>query len=202
MDLASQIHVFNRNGTYYFRRRVPKDLLSLYPSLQIIFSLKTKDRREADRLARAESVKLDKEFQRQREHLAGHSDGQLSDEDIEHICRLWCASMLEEDEESRMEGLSEREYRKRTESLEIAGSAWRYELARGYTEPIEWEMEDFCETHGYKVIKGTPTYRKLAYAFLKATVEANAKNKARHQGEVVETPKIPPLNSPLRGLAL
>ena len=41
--MASQIHVLNRSGAYYFRRRVPKDLLSLYPSSQIIFSLKTKD---------------------------------------------------------------------------------------------------------------------------------------------------------------
>jgi hypothetical protein len=78
MDLPSQIHVFNRNGTYYFRRRIPKDLLSLYPSDQIIFSLKTKDRKEADRLARAESVRLDLEFERKRDRLMGHSDGQLS----------------------------------------------------------------------------------------------------------------------------
>lgn len=74
--MPSQIHVFNRNGTYYFRRRVPKDLLSLYPSSQIIFSLKTKDRREADRLARLESVRLDQEFQLKRTHLSAHSTGE------------------------------------------------------------------------------------------------------------------------------
>ena len=67
--MASQIHVFNRSGTYYFRRRVPKDLLSLYPSSQIIFSLKTKDRKEADRLARIESVRLDQEFEQKRSQL-------------------------------------------------------------------------------------------------------------------------------------
>ncbi|WP_371265815.1 DUF6538 domain-containing protein [Nitrosospira briensis] len=77
MDTASQIHVFNRNGTYYFRRRVPKDLLSLYPSSQMIFSLKTKDRREAERLARIESIRLVQEFQRQRSYLAAHALGNL-----------------------------------------------------------------------------------------------------------------------------
>jgi hypothetical protein len=45
--MASQIHVFNRSGTCYFRGRVPKDLLSLYLSSQIIFGLKTKNRKEA-----------------------------------------------------------------------------------------------------------------------------------------------------------
>ena len=202
MDLPSQIHVFNRNGTYYFRRRAPKDLLSLYPSSQIIFSLKTKDRRKADRLARAESVRLDQEFQRHRAHLLTHVDGELSGEDIEHICALWIAEILEQDEEARMEGLTDRDYQKWTESLNIASASSRYELARGDTESMEWEMEDFCESHGYKVIKGTTTYRKLAYAFLRATVEAFKKQMARHQGEIVETPKVPPLGPQHRGPTL
>jgi integrase len=202
MDLPSQIHVFNRNGTYYFRRRIPKDLLSLYPSDQIIFSLKTKDRKEADKLARAESVRLDQEFERKRCHLMGRSDGQLSDSDIEHICALWIAEVLEQDEEARIEGLTDREYRKWTETLNIAYAGSRYELARGDTETTEWEMEDFCESHGYKVVKGTPTYKKLAYAFLKATTVAFQKQMARHQGEVIETPRVPPFGSQLHGLTL
>ncbi len=200
--MPTQIHVFNRNGTYYFRRRVPKDLLSLYPSGQVVFSLKTKDRKEADRLARAESVKLDQEFQRHRAHLLTHSDGQLSDEDIEHVCALWIAEGLEEDEEARREGLTDRDYRKWSESLNIADAGSRYELAKGDTEGIEWEMEDFCECHGYRVVKGTPTYRKLAYAFLKATVELFKKQMARHKGEIIETPEVPPLGYQLRGLNL
>lgn len=202
MDLPSQIHVFNRSGTYYFRRRVPKDLLSLYPSRQVIFSLKTKDRKEADRLARAESVKLDQEFQNHRAHLMARSGGQLSDEDIKYICELWITELLEQDEEARIEGLTDRDYQKWTESFEIAGSSWRHELAKGDTQGIEWEMEDFCDSRGYKVAKGTPTYRKLAYAFLKATVEAVTKQEARHRGEVVETPKVPPLGSQNRGFTL
>ena len=200
MDLPSQIHVFNRSGTYYFRRRVPKDLLSLYPSGQVVFSLKTKDRKEADRLARAESVKLDQEFQRHRLHLMTRSDGQLSDEDIEHICALWIAEGLEEDEEVRMEGLTDRDYRKWAETLDIADAGSRYELAKGDTKNIEWEMEEFCERHGYKVVKGTPTYRKLAYAYLKATVELFTKQRDRHKGEIVETPKVTPLSSHHRDL--
>jgi hypothetical protein len=143
MDLPSQIHVFNRSGTYYFRRRVPKDLLSLYPSGQIIFSLKTKDWKEADRLARAESVKLDQEFQRQRTHLMARSDGQLSDEDIKYICALWIAEGLEEDEEIRMEGLTDRDYRKWSESLNIADAGTRYELAKGILKALSGRWRIF-----------------------------------------------------------
>ncbi|MBA4144068.1 MAG: tyrosine-type recombinase/integrase [Nitrosospira sp.] len=200
--MASQIHVLNRNGIYYFRRRVPKDLLSLYPSSQIIFSLKTKDRKEADRLARIESVKLDQEFQRQRSELCTHSSGELSEEDIKHICELWIASVLEEDEEYRMEGLTDREYRKYTESLNIADAGGRYDFAKGDTKLIEFEMEDFCESHGFNIVKGSLAYRRLAYAFLRADVEAMQKVLARHRGGIVETPQVPPLGSQHRGLTL
>jgi integrase len=101
-----------------------------------------------------------------------------------------------------MEGLTDRDYQKWAESLNIADAGTRYELAKGDTESIEWEMEDFCESHGYKVAKGTPAYRKLAYAFLKATVELFKKQISRHRGEVVETPKVPPLSPHHRGSTL
>jgi len=69
MALPSQVHLFDRNGTFYFRRRIPKDLLSLHSSQQIIFSLKRRYRQEADRLARIEPVKLDQEFQHHRSNF-------------------------------------------------------------------------------------------------------------------------------------
>lgn len=66
----------------------------------------------------------------------GRSDGQLSDSDIEHICALWIAEVLEQDEEARIEGLTDREYRKWTETLNIAYAGSRYELARGSVDSL------------------------------------------------------------------
>lgn len=195
MALPSQIHIFSRNGTYYFRRRIPKDLLSFYPSQQIIFSLKTKDRQEADRLARIESVKLDHEFQQRRNALSDNSLQEISDEDIEQLCKLWIASALEEDEEVRIEGLSDRDYQKIQETLDIVNAGERYDLAKGNTELIEFEMEDFCESHGFKIVKGSPSYKKLGYKFLQADVEITQKILARHRGEIIETPKIPDIDT-------
>ena len=202
MALPSQIHIFNRNGTYYFRRRIPKDLLSLYPSSQIIFSLKTKDRREADRLARIESVKLDQEFQHRRSNLPDNSLGEISDEDIEQVCKLWVANVLEEDEEIRMEGLSDRDYQKIQETLDIVNAGERYDFAKGNTELIEFEMEDFCESHGFKIVKGSPSYKKLAYKFMQADVETTQKLLARHRGEIVKTPEITAIKNQQNNLTL
>jgi hypothetical protein len=87
VDIASQIHVFNRNGTYNFRKPVPKDTLSLYSSSQIVFSPKAKVQKEAHRCARIEPVKLERVSAAK--GLTAPFTGELSGEDIEHIRPLW-----------------------------------------------------------------------------------------------------------------
>jgi len=71
-------------------------------------------------LVRIESVKLDQEFQHQRSTLPDKLLEDIPDEDIERICKLWIANVLEEDEEIRVKGLSARDHRKIKETLDIA----------------------------------------------------------------------------------
>ena len=55
--------MYTRNGVYYFRRRIPEDLLHHYlPKREFNFSLNTRDYAEAARLQRRSSVTLDDEF--------------------------------------------------------------------------------------------------------------------------------------------
>lgn len=195
MTLPIQTHLINRNGTYYFRRRIPLELLPHYsPKLEIIFSLKTKDLKEAERLTRVESVRLDSEFERLRNNLSAIPLDSISREDIKKLSDAWKAHILEEDEEIRTLGLSDRDYRKMGETLGIVEAGGKAAFAKGDTSLIEFEMEDFCESHGYKVTKDSESYIHLAYAFLRASVDANNLMMLRHQGEIVETPETPLFN--------
>ena len=108
----------------------------------------------------------------------------MSDEDIKRICELWVAYVLEEDEEARTEGLSDRDYRKLSETLNIVDAGDKHAFATGNINLIEFEMEDFCESHGFKITKDMPSYKRLAYAFLRANVEATQKQLARHRGKL------------------
>lgn len=57
------MHITRRKATYYFQRKIPKEIQKYYDGKpKIYFSLHTKDRKEAERLARLESVKIDNEF--------------------------------------------------------------------------------------------------------------------------------------------
>ncbi len=66
-------HLAKRGSRYYFRRKIPIDVLAHYKGKEVMRSLGTSDKREAERLARAIGVDFDQEFARLR---ANHfSDG-------------------------------------------------------------------------------------------------------------------------------
>lgn len=196
MNLPIQTHLITRNGTYYFRRRIPVELRTHYsPRLEIIFSLKTKDLREAERQTRAESARLDVEFDRLKNKLMPVELVSISKEDIKNLTDAWKAHILEEDEEFRIQGISNRDFRKIDESLGIVDAGGKVAFAKGDTSIIKFEMIDFCESHGFHIVEDTEDYNKLAYAFLRASVEANNQLIQRHQGEVIETPEAPYINA-------
>jgi hypothetical protein len=56
------MHITRRNGVYYFRKKIPVDLVAAYGKREIIYSLRTKDRPMAARLALRAAVQLDDEF--------------------------------------------------------------------------------------------------------------------------------------------
>ncbi|GAA0841638.1 site-specific integrase [Cupriavidus pauculus] len=56
------MHITRRNGVYYFRKKIPADLVAIYGKREIIYSLRTKDRPMAARLALRAAVQLDDEF--------------------------------------------------------------------------------------------------------------------------------------------
>jgi len=56
------MHITRRNGVYYFRKKIPVDLVAIYGKREIIYSLRTKERATAARLALRAAVQLDDEF--------------------------------------------------------------------------------------------------------------------------------------------
>lgn len=63
-------HLQRRGAVYYFRVRIPSDLLEVYaPKREIIHSLKTKDPKEAKAKCRVLAVKVDQEFTAHRRRL-------------------------------------------------------------------------------------------------------------------------------------
>jgi hypothetical protein len=63
MKEPKMTHLTKRNSVYYFRRKIPLELRHLYAGkAEIIFSLQTKNRADAEPLARKLGVQYDEEF--------------------------------------------------------------------------------------------------------------------------------------------
>ena len=70
---------FLRGRTYYFRLRVPQDLLPVYaPKKELTFSLKTRDFHQALENARLRAIQIDQEFREHRRRLAEQQEQALA----------------------------------------------------------------------------------------------------------------------------
>jgi integrase len=88
-------------------------------------------------------------------------------------------------------GLSNRAYANMAETFEIVLPGLREKLARGDTTSVAADVDAFLEIHGINLDKASAAYRKLSFAFLRASVKATEAMLKRHQGEPVETPPAP-----------
>jgi hypothetical protein len=100
-----------------------------------------------------------------------------------------------DEEATSMVGLSDRAYRKKSETLEIVLPGLKEKLARGDTSSIAFDVDIFLEIHGIRLDTSSASYRKLCYDFLRTAVKATEAVVKRHDGEVVDTP--PPPTAPV-----
>ncbi|PGH53118.1 hypothetical protein CRT60_24710 [Azospirillum palustre] len=199
MNVPRHTRLHRRNGTYYLRAAVPEELRPAYGKSEVWKSLRTKDPKEAARLVKVESLKVDQEFEALRKRLDGPAVD-ISVSEAERLAALHVLDWIEEDEEARMEGLSDHDYRKYAEALDIVEAGNGDALARGDISVIEFEIDEVLDRHSLNIPKGSPGYRRLGFALLKASVRANDLLKARHAGKVVDTPAAPSL--PPKGLTM
>lgn len=179
-----------KTSVYYVRRAVPRDLQEVLGRREYLKSLGTKDPAEAKTRFAAAFAESEAIFARARAGI-GVIDT-LDEQQVKDVADAWAAWVLEEDEETRLEGLSDRAYEKMQETFDIVIPKLRSELARGQVdEGTAWEFDDFLKSHGFNIPISSPDYRRVHMAMLRAWVRAIEQEQQRHRGEPIETPKAP-----------
>lgn len=179
-----------RTGVYYLRRAVPKDIQEALGKTEYLKSLGTKDEREAKVLFPAALQECDAEFARARNGRAVIDV--LNDVQIKEAGEAWAAHILGEDEEARLDGLSERDFADMQETFDIVLPALKADLARGRVDDgTAYEFDDFLRSHGYNVPTNSLNYRRVHMGMLRAWIRAMEQEQLRHQGEPIETPQAP-----------
>lgn len=188
--MATQTHLTLIGGIYHYRRRIPEDLIQTYsPKREIKFSLKTKDKRNAEQLARIESVRIDQEFSAHRAKLSQKDQIHLlSREDIARLTQAFTHEILSFDDERRADNEVNESY---LEGLDVAKYIYKENYAEGLNGDINHIVDHALKEHGLNVPKHSQDYKDLSFSFVAAGLKAIKIIEQRQQGDVVETPPQP-----------
>jgi integrase len=113
----------------------------------------------------------------------------LGDDEVRAICERYLVHTLTRDDNFRFEGMT-------IPSLDLHGDIYQSyadvlltSVARGDTSVIAETLNGYLRLHvGIEIDPSTPSYKKLAYEFLKTEAEGIKAILARQRGENVKTP--------------
>jgi len=177
---------------WWFRRRVPQDLLPHYlPRKELAHSLETTDYRTACEKARLEYVRLDQEFAEARRKLKAKPAESLSKVEIQRIAALIRHDMLEEDEAVRVAGMGPDYFERLDIGLDAQRDMLNTALIQNDTSKMSGLIEEYQERLGFRLSPDSQSYKELAYAILLAATKATEELWSRNQGQLVETPPCP-----------
>ncbi|HZO00129.1 MAG TPA: DUF6538 domain-containing protein, partial [Burkholderiales bacterium] len=196
MKVRSQTRLARRGAVYYFRAKIPVDLKFHFGSKrEIIESLRTSNRKEAEELVRVRSVELDQQFSDIRKRRDTAPRTTISDAEIKRIVAKAITTRMKADEEGRTLGLSEEDYARHLKWLEESEKRNGEAVARGSFTALEALTDDWLVNHGFELPRDSEGYRKFSYEFAKAQARVNQQLRARDRGEPVDTPPMPPEES-------
>lgn len=211
--LESQMHGASdlsiRDGVYYFRKRIPDDLKASYNNKnEIKFSLKTKNKKQAEILATAERHRLLKEFAAKRKilaEMAAASSGtprtytlvkSVDPAFVEYVCSTRLRATLEDDDEYRpLFGPDWRELVAPAEQDREFFPHLKKALANGDTEWIRPVLEGHLRLMNIRLDCDLNDYRTLAHRFLQTLVKEYEIMFSRDEGNAVETDAVAPTKS-------
>lgn len=207
MKVTGHPRLYRRGARYYHRAAIPQDIQSTYPKAEETFSLNTSNYQEALRLVRKAAVEVDRKFDKHRRWLSAQAKplDKLTDEQIEHLANLYHASLLDEDEDIRTEGIFEEEpgepgtdwerwdFDEYAEEIDDSLAHTRHFYARGKADAFfKDEAEDVLSREGVELTLSpdSPSWRPLVRAIQAAYIRAGKDQQARNEGEVVPTPTV------------
>lgn len=189
------------SGVYYFRRRIPTEILSCYPGKsERIFSLRTKHFKTAVERHRHAEAKLTVEWNehfRKVRHFNARPQPRpvqkidvLTPEIIDAICGNFEISSLTSDDILRSEEQYDAEDIKAyKEGYAGANSILKDAVAIGDTHIVRPLLEQFLYLSRLELNVSEPEMRRLALAYARTAIRVNEKLLRRYEGEEVPTPE-------------
>ncbi|WP_242077101.1 site-specific integrase [Brevundimonas diminuta] len=178
-------YLYRRGGIYWFRRRVPDDVLETLGRSAWRESLHTKDFEQAKQAARRRGVETDRLIATARAKLTGQASTPLDVSTAQAMAATWLEAVLADEEDIRV-GLGEAGHAASETWLFEDEAAYRRDLAQMNISAVDPAVEKSLAEAGLWYPPGDPSRRMLAVEMLKARVRLVSILKRRLGGEVVE----------------
>lgn len=193
--MSGYSHLHRRGAAYWFRRRVPTDLLKVLGRTEWKESLGTKDLEEAKRRCRERAVATDREITAARTRAAAVVSPPLTQQEARTIAERQLAEWLNHEEASRMER-GRPNYESQSWMLSQFAETYREDLATGAWQTESEATEEALSAAGRFYPADHPSFRLLAFEMLKVRVRLAEGVAKRQAGEIVEPPAVPELAPP------
>jgi len=188
-------NITKRGDKYYFRARIPTELIAAYGRAMVSVSLQTEDKEVARARARDHRSQLERELESLRPAAAASvgppasiTKLHLSDAEIERVCERFRTMMLATDERDRIDGISPSMLALDTEIFETGLPDLRRAYARGDLSHVHTSLREHLQRIGLSVGRQTPAYERLARQFQRTEIEVYDALLKRRQGIAVEVP--------------
>ena len=192
-DVKPRDPVVRRGATWYYRRRIPQDLLEEYkPKNEILISLRTSDVEEANRLAAIRTLAHDQEFGHKLAMRAA-PECELSSEEIRRLVALWGVEQLRLDDLHRAEGYKQFGLHHVREEYALLLSGWRDAYEDGNIAPGAHTARKFLKSHGIKLREDSDSFPALALALLAEEIRTMSIVLQRFDGNPIPTPTAEPV---------
>lgn len=169
MNITAQTHLLNRNGSFYFRVKIPADLQQEFGKKEEKFSLRTKNYTEAKRLAHQASARFDEKCQKLRKRTFSQNADQetfILDSAVEQeICEIWKFHTLDGDEWARQQGLFSDEFEEQSQARLETHDFLRELLIHEDSEKILPALGQFLDLLGVNLSGDAESWQRLRYQF-------------------------------------
>lgn len=172
-------YLMRRNGCYYFRVRVPKELLAAFGRREIKKALKARNLQDAKTRVKVLTYRVEKLYTQIRSSL-------MTEEEIETLIRNFLGETLKRFEDDRLRGVGiprdENQLQKLVRAYDIMKEEDTKGLAFGRYEGIEAWLHDELRSKDVQIERGTHEYKKLCRRMLEARSRFWEIEKQRMQG--------------------
>lgn len=148
MTVRDQTNLVTRDGVYYFRKKIPSDLVAHYGKASIRLSLRQfPDKPEAKREARRLADHYEAEFAALRGQLTAPLRPLTADL-VPQLAAALEAHVLRADDAARVDGFDETAFAEMAEATAAELQASRAAYARGDTSGVQAQLLDWLDGMG------------------------------------------------------